>query len=67
MLAWSYLIDRAIELNGTFYLTYQHVADKKQIVASYPHFEKFLQLKLQHDPHEVFQSDWYRWYKKVFS
>ncbi len=67
MSAWSHLIDRANELNGTFYLTYQHVADKKQILASYPNFDKFLQLKLQHDPHELFQSDWYRWHKKLFA
>jgi hypothetical protein len=67
MLAWSYLIDRVIELNGTFYLTYQHVADKKQVEACYPNFKKFLGLKLEHDPQEVFQSDWYHWYKKMFA
>jgi hypothetical protein len=27
----------------------------------------FLRLKRRHDPHEVFQSDWYRHYKQMFA
>jgi FAD/FMN-containing dehydrogenase len=67
MKAWSHLIDLAISLQGSFYLTYQHVANKQQLLSCYPNFEKFLQLKLKHDPHEVFQSDWYQFHKKMFS
>jgi len=63
----KFLIDRAIDLKGSFYLTYQHLADKKQVLACYPTFENYLGLKLKHDPHEVFQSDWYRWQRKMFA
>ena len=67
MQAWSHLIDIAISLRGSFYLTYQHVANKQQLLSCYPNFEKFLQLKLKHDPYEIFQSDWYQFHKKMFS
>ena len=63
--AYSFLIDKVIEANGTFYLTYQHVANKQQLLACYPQFEKFLALKSKYDPTEIFQSDWYRWNRKL--
>lgn len=63
--AYSFLIDKTIEANGSFYLTYQHVATKKQLLACYPQFDKFLALKSKYDPTEVFQSDWYRWHRKL--
>ncbi len=63
--AYSFLIDKVIEAKGTFYLTYQHVASKKQLLACYPQFEKFLALKEKYDPTEVFQSDWYRWQRQL--
>jgi hypothetical protein len=66
MQSGRFLIDRAIECKGSFYLTYQHLADRKQVLACYPAFENYLALKLKHDPKEVFQSDWYRWHKKMF-
>ena len=31
-----------------------------------PQFEDFLKLKRKYDPAEIFQSDWYRHYKKMF-
>ncbi len=37
------------------------------LLACYPQFPEFLQLKLQHDPQELFQSDWYRHYRTLFS
>jgi FAD/FMN-containing dehydrogenase len=67
MRSWKFLIDRAIDLKGSFYLTYQHLADKKQMLTCYPAFEHYLALKLKHDPNELFQSDWYRWHKKMFA
>lgn len=63
--AYSFLIDKTIEASGTFYLTYQHVATKKQLLACYPQFDQFLSLKSKYDPTEVFQSDWYRWHRKL--
>ena len=65
--AISHILDCAASHGGTFYLTYQHVADKQQVLACYPEFNKFLALKLQYDPDELFQSDWYRWYRQIFA
>jgi len=36
-------------------------------VSTNPQFAEFLKLKLKHDPAEVFQSDWYRHYRKMFA
>jgi FAD/FMN-containing dehydrogenase len=60
------IIDRALELNGSYFLTYHRWAKKEQILKAYPQFIKFLKLKLKYDPNERFQSDWYRHYKKMF-
>ena len=60
------LIDRSIELGGSFYLTYHRWATKKQMLACYPQFADFLSLKMKFDPNEVFQSDWYSHFKKMF-
>ena len=34
--------------------------------AAFPQFTDFLKLKRKYDPGELFQSDWYRHYKKMF-
>ncbi len=60
------LIDRSIELGGSFYLTYHRRATGKQILACYPQFADFLRLKMKFDSSEVFQSDRYCFYKKLF-
>jgi hypothetical protein len=60
------LIDRAVELGGSFYLTYHRWAMRKQITNCYPQFSVFLKLKTKFDSGEIFQSDWYRHYKKMF-
>jgi FAD/FMN-containing dehydrogenase len=61
------LIDRAIEFGGSYYLTYHRWASRKQVEKCYPQMAEFLRLKLRYDPNEVFQSDWYRHYKQMFS
>ena len=61
------LIDLAEAHGGSFYLTYHRWASKNQILKAYPQFVRFLKLKLHYDPNEVFQSDWYRYYKKIFN
>ncbi|MEE8368038.1 MAG: FAD-binding oxidoreductase [Thermoanaerobaculia bacterium] len=61
------LIERGRAYGGTYYLTYHRWATRDQLLACYPRFPKFLQLKLQHDPQELFQSDWYRHYRALFS
>ena len=61
------LIDRALERDGSYFLTYHRWARKDQVLQAYPQFPEFLKLKLQYDPDERFQSDWYRHYKEMFS
>jgi FAD/FMN-containing dehydrogenase len=61
------LIDLGIRYGGSYYLTYHRYARREQVEACYPQFREFLQMKLKYDPQEVFQSDWYRHYKKMFA
>jgi FAD/FMN-containing dehydrogenase len=61
------LIERAIQYSGSYYLTYHHWATRKQVEACYPQFAAFLKEKRRFDPEERFQSDWYRFYKKMFA
>jgi FAD/FMN-containing dehydrogenase len=65
--AFRRLIDMAIKRGGTYYLTYHKYATRNQIEACYPNFAELLQLKRKYDPREVFQSDWYRFYRKMFA
>ena len=64
--AFRRLIDMAARRNGTYYLTYHRYARREQVLACYPHFPQFLQLKRKYDPAERFQSDWYRHYRTMF-
>jgi FAD/FMN-containing dehydrogenase len=61
------LIDAALPYNGSYYLTYHRWALKDQVLACYPQFPEFLQMKQKYDPKEVIQSDWYRHYKTMFA
>jgi methyltransferase (TIGR00027 family) len=54
------LIDRALALGGSYYLTYHRWATLEQVLAAYPQMPEFLAHKLRYDPTELFQSDWYR-------
>lgn len=65
--AFRRLNDMAIARSGSYFLTYHKFATRDQLLACYPQFPEFLRRKRQHDPHEVFQSDWYRYYKKMFA
>lgn len=65
--AFRRLIDMAAKRNGTYYLTYHRYAHREQIERCYPQFAEFLRLKRRYDPQERFQSDWYRFYKKMFA
>jgi FAD/FMN-containing dehydrogenase len=64
--AFRDLIDRAVELGGSYYLTYHRFATRAQVEAAYPQFAEFLRLKRAYDPGELFQSDWYRHYRDLF-
>ncbi len=65
--AFRRLIDLALQYGGSYYLTYHKFATRRQIVACYPQFPEFLRLKRHYDPEERFQSDWYRYYRKLFA
>ncbi len=65
--AFRRLIDMAARRGGTYYLTYHRYATREQVETCYPQFAEFLNLKTKYDPHERFQSDWYRHYKSMFN
>ena len=65
--AFRRLIDLALELGGSFYLTYHRWATREQLAAGYPRLPAFLRAKLEHDPGELFQSDWYLWAQALFA
>jgi len=60
------LIDIGLKYGGSYSLAYHRYALRRQIDACYPRFGDFLRLKHRHDPTEIFQSDWYRAYKKMY-
>jgi len=64
--AFRRLIDIGIRHGGSYFPTYHKYATRKQETC-YPQFADFLKLKRKHDPAEVFQSDWYRHYRKMFA
>jgi FAD/FMN-containing dehydrogenase len=53
------LIDRAIELGGSYYLTYHRWARVDQVLACYPGLPGVLREKARHDPQGIFGSDWH--------
>jgi hypothetical protein len=60
------LIDAAAAEGGSFFLTYHRWATREQVARCHPRFEAFLAKKLDYDPGEVFQSDWYRHHRSLF-
>jgi FAD/FMN-containing dehydrogenase len=65
--AFRALIDLGIAHRGSYYLTYHRWARQDQVERCYPQMGAFLALKRQYDPGEVFQSNWYRHYRAMFS
>lgn len=61
------LIDIAIANGGSYFLTYHRYASREQILSCYPEFPEFLRRKLEYDPEERFQSEWYRHYRTMFA
>lgn len=66
-LAFQRLIDRAIAVGGSYFLTYHRHANREQVLRCYPEFPEFLRRKHAWDPHERFSSDWYRHYDSLFA
>jgi FAD/FMN-containing dehydrogenase len=59
------LIDQAMDLDGSYYLTYHRYARADQVRGCHPTLEETLRKKRQYDPAERFQSEWYRWYRDL--
>jgi len=57
----------AVKRGGSFYLTYNRFATRSELSDAYPQFSDFLILKRRYDPNELFQSEWYRYNKKLYS
>jgi len=60
------MIDIGLKYGGSYSLAYHRYAIRRQIDTCYPRFADFLRLKKRHDPTEIFQSDWYRAYKRLY-
>ena len=65
--AFRALIDAALMLGGSYYLTYHRWATRCQIERAYPQFAEFLRVKRMHDPGQVFQSEWWRHHRDLFA
>jgi FAD/FMN-containing dehydrogenase len=64
--AFRRLINIALKHGGSYYLTYHRHALRQQMDVAYPRFREFLQLKRKYDKEELFQSDWYRHYRRMY-
>lgn len=64
--AFRRLIDHAADRGGSYFLTYHRWATRDQVERCHPRFAGLLDAKLQHDPEERFQSDWYRHHVTLF-
>jgi FAD/FMN-containing dehydrogenase len=60
------LIDIGLRHGGSYYPTYHRYALKRQVDACFPQMEEFLTLKRKYDRDELFQSEWYRHYKRMY-
>jgi FAD/FMN-containing dehydrogenase len=60
------LVDIGLRHGGSYYPTYNRYALQRQVNACYPQMPDFLKLKLKYDPEELFQSEWYRHYKRMY-
>jgi FAD/FMN-containing dehydrogenase len=58
--AFRGLMDAALALGGSYFLTYHRYATREQVLKAYPQFETFLERKRFFDPQTLFTSDWYQ-------
>jgi FAD/FMN-containing dehydrogenase len=64
--AFRALIELAIELGGSYYLTYHRYATPQQFEQCYPRVKEFFEAKQRFDPDGVFRSDWFKHYAPHF-
>ena len=60
------LIDLGMKHGGSYFPTYNRYAPAPPGRRLLPAVPDFLQLKLKYDPQELFQSDWYRHYERMY-
>ena len=60
------LVDIGLRYGGSYFPTYNRYPLQRQVIACYPQFPEFLKLKRKYDRDELFQSEWYRHYKRMF-
>lgn len=65
--AFRGLIEAALDLGGSFFLTYHRHATPQQVLRGHPRFLEWLERKHHWDPAERFTSDWYRHYRQAFA
>ncbi len=53
------LIDIALSMGGSYYLTYHRYASRKQLLQAYPQFKSFVDRKIHYDPQGRFRSNWF--------
>jgi len=53
------LIEIALSMGGSYYLTYHRYATKRQVLAAYPQFKEFIRKKTEYDPQGRFRSTWF--------
>lgn len=58
--AFRALIDCALALGGSYYLTYHRWARPDQLEAAHPRIREFVDRQQALDPRGIFRSDWYR-------
>ena len=63
-LATREIVDSALALNGTYYLTYQLFPNQQQVRTAYPNIDKFFEKKREFDPEERFMNNFYEAYNK---
>ena len=56
------VIDKVIELKGTYYLPYMHFPTRKQFQKCYPGYLEVLEKKKEYDPDSIFENQLYNEY-----
>ena len=56
------LVNKTLQLGGTFYLPYRHHYSYNQMELAYPNINEFFKLKRKYDPDEMFWNMWYKNY-----
>ncbi|MCH9625306.1 MAG: hypothetical protein S4CHLAM123_04770 [Chlamydiales bacterium] len=56
------IVDKLIEMNGSFYLPYAHLATQEQFQKCYPNWQEIQTKKQEYDPNERFSNGLYQDY-----